>query len=82
MKTPMNNGEISIDHDIPLPDKWNRKATPITRAISKMKLGDSIVIPKSERSKAISSANYRGKKLATRTISAELVRIWITEESK
>jgi hypothetical protein len=77
----MNNGEIKIDHDIALPDKWNRKSTAITKAIRQMKVGDSIVIPKTERSKAISSANYRGKRVATRTISAELIRVWIVEES-
>lgn len=75
----MNNGEIKIDHDIPLPTGRGRELTPLKAALKAMRVGDSIVIPLTDRNKAISSSNYMGKRLSTRTISDKLVRIWVVE---
>jgi hypothetical protein len=71
----MNNGEIPIEHDIPLPSTFV-KSTPLGRALNKMKVGDSIVIALKDRPTAISSARYRQIKITTRTIGENTIRIW------
>lgn len=77
----MNNGELNIDHDIPMP-LHRRKTTPLSKALDKMKVGDSIVIPKIDRNKAISGAYYRDKRVSTREITPDLIRVWVTEVNK
>jgi hypothetical protein len=71
-----DNGEIKIDHNIPVPSSRAWGTNPLTKALAQMAVGDSIVIPKVDRNRAISAANYRGRRVAMRTIGEGLIRVW------
>lgn len=64
---------IKIEHGIPIP---TNKAFGMTATMRKMKVGDSVVLPLSQRNSVHPAARHLKIKVATRKISATECRVW------
>lgn len=74
----MNNGEIKIEHNIPVPDGLHHRASALSRTLRLMNVGDSIVVTQRQRNAAFAIVHKTGVKLASRRINNEedQIRLW------
>ena len=79
MKAKVNGTAVKIEKGIPLPSGKNQARYPF----SKMEIGDSFAVPKSEANRLRTSLNQykiktKDKAFATRTLPNE-IRVWKIE---
>lgn len=73
MKT---NNEFKIEHGILVPPPQGTRTTEIGSVLDRMKVGDSVVMPRAKMSTTRNAARYRGMILVTRRIDSEHLRVW------
>ena len=67
----------TIEHGIPIPPrKTHESESGMSATLRKMGIGDSVVLPKTKLPTWRKRAKDIGIRLATRTISADSMRIW------
>lgn len=69
---------IVVESGIPIANHSPSK-TGLAEALRKAVVGDSFVLPKKARSNIHGAALLHGKKVVTRSIGPDEVRVWIVE---
>lgn len=71
--------KYKIQKNISLPDRQRRGTKDILDILDEMTIGDSVVVPRSQRDRW-TSASYRHQiKIITRSISDTEIRVWKAE---